>query len=110
TTGDIYNCFDCKKDHGTWFSWGVLQILDMREGIRQYAGPGHWNDPDMMEVGNGMSVSEDRAHFSMRCMQAAPLMAGNDIANMTEETIAILTNKEAIAIDQDSLGIQGFKY
>jgi alpha-galactosidase len=110
TTGDIYHCFDCEKNHGTWSSWGVLKILDMQDGLRKYAGPDHWNDPDMMEVGNGMTVGEDRAHFSMWCMLAAPLMAGNDIAAMTKETKDILTNKEAIAIDQDALGIQGLKY
>jgi alpha-galactosidase len=110
TTGDIAVKFSGWVDHGEWKSWGVLSILDMQDGLRQYAGPGHWNDPDMMEVGNGMTVSQDRAHFSMWCMLAAPLMAGNDIANMSKETIEILTNKEAIAIDQDSLGIQGFKF
>ncbi len=110
TTGDITNCFDCVVDHGTWKSWGVMYILDMQEGLRQYAGPDHWNDPDMLEVGNGMSVNEDRAHFSMWCMLAAPLIAGNDIRNISKETFEILTNKEVIAIDQDSLGIQGFKY
>ncbi len=65
TTGDIAPCFDCEVDHGDWSSWGVLRILDMQEGLRVHAGPGHWNDPDMMEVGNGMSEAEDRAHFSM---------------------------------------------
>lgn len=110
TTGDIYNCFDCVKDHGTWKSWGVLQILDMQEGLRSYAGPGHWNDPDMMEVGNGMNVNEDRAHFSLWAMLAAPLMAGNDLRSMSKETLAILTNEEVIAVNQDSLGIQGLKY
>lgn len=111
TTGDISPCFDCKDDHGgTWTSWGVMKILDMQEGLRIYAGPDHWNDPDMMEVGNGMSVNEDRAHFTMWCMLAAPLIAGNDLSSMKEETKQILTNKEVIAIDQDPLGIQGFKY
>lgn len=111
TTGDVYDCFDCKFDHGGYFSWGVLQILDMQKDIRQYAGPGHWNDPDMMEVGNnGLTVNESRAHFTMWCMLAAPLMAGNDITKMTPETKNILINKEVIAIDQDSLGIQGLKY
>ncbi|MEJ2054557.1 MAG: glycoside hydrolase family 27 protein [Calditrichaceae bacterium] len=109
TTGDITNCFDCVVDHGTWKSWGIMYILDMQKGLRKYAGPDHWNDPDMMEVGNGMSVSEDRAHFSMWCMLAAPLIAGNDVRNMTDETIGILTKKEVIAVDQDRLGIQGFK-
>jgi alpha-galactosidase len=110
TTGDIYSCFDCVIDHGTWKAWGVLQILDMQKGLRRYAGPDHWNDPDMMEVGNGMSVSEDRAHFSLWCILAAPLIAGNDVRKMSPETTGILTNHEVIAVDQDSLGIQGFKY
>ena len=65
TTGDIYNCFDCVDEHPGWKAFGVLQILDMQNGLRKYAGPGHWNDPDMLEVGNGQTVSEDRAHFSM---------------------------------------------
>ena len=110
TTGDIHPCWDCEYDHGTWSSWGVLRILDMQEGLRVHAGPGHWNDPDMMEVGNGMTVSEDRAHFSMWAMLAAPLLAGNDLRQMSEETRLILTNTEVIAVDQDPLGIQGFKY
>ncbi len=110
TTGDIYACWDCEYNHGTWSSWGVLRILDKQDGLRQYAGPGHWNDPDMMEVGNGMTVNEDRAHFAMWCMLAAPLMAGNDLVNMKKETLEILTNKEAIAINQDPLGVQGLRY
>ena len=110
TTGDITNCFDCVVDHGTWKSWGIMYILDMQKGLRIHAGPDHWNDPDMMEVGNGMSVSEDRAHFTIWCMLAAPLIAGNDVRNMTKETIEILTDKEVIAVDQDKLGIQGFKH
>ncbi|MGQ1889674.1 glycoside hydrolase family 27 protein [Thermophagus sp. OGC60D27] len=110
TTGDIFVCWDCKHDHGGWYSWGVMKILDMQDGLRQYAGPGHWNDPDMLEVGNGLSVNEDRAHFSMWAMLAAPLIAGNDLRNMSKETIEILTNQEVIAVNQDSLGIQGFKY
>jgi len=107
TTGDIYHCFDCVVNYGTWNSWGVLQILDMQKPLRQYAGPDHWNDPDMMEVGNGMSVAEDRAHFSLWCMLAAPLIAGNDIRKMSPETTEILTNQEVIAVNQDPLGIQG---
>jgi alpha-galactosidase len=109
TTGDIYNCFDCEKKYGTWSAWGVMKIVDMQKGLRKYAGPGHWNDPDMLEVGNGMAVNEDRAHFSIWCMLAAPLIAGNDVRNMSRETHDILTNKEVIAIDQDSLGVEGFK-
>ncbi|PSR56585.1 alpha-galactosidase [Adhaeribacter arboris] len=110
TTGDIFNCFDCVEDHGSWKSWGVMQILDKQEGLRQYAGPGHWNDPDMLEVGNGMPEHQDRAHFTMWSMIAAPLIAGNDLRKMSKETIGILTNKEVIAVNQDKLGIQGFKY
>ncbi len=112
TTGDITDCFDCFNTHGgTWTSNGVMKILDMQQGLRTYAGPGHWNDPDMLEVGNGgMTVSEDRAHFSMWCMLAAPLMAGNDLTTMSQATHDILTNADAIAIDQDSLGVEGFKF
>jgi len=110
TTGDIYNCFDCIKDFGTWKALGVTPMIDMQENLRKYAGPDHWNDPDMMEVGNGMSVNEDRAHFSMWCILAAPLIAGNDIRNMSDATRQILTDKDVIDVDQDSLGIQGFKY
>ncbi|HTY88266.1 MAG TPA: glycoside hydrolase family 27 protein [Candidatus Acidoferrum sp.] len=110
TTGDIYPCFDCKQDHGTWYSWGILQILDMQKGLREAAGPGHWNDPDMLEVGNGMSVNEDRAHFSLWCMLAAPLIAGNDLRQMPPAVSAILTDRDVIAVDQDKLGIEGFLY
>lgn len=110
TTGDITNCFDCVIDHGTWHSWGILQILDMQDGLRRYAGPGHWNDPDMLEVGNGMTAAEDRAHFSMWAMLAAPLLAGNDLRSMSEETRRILTNGEVVAVDQDPLGVQGFPF
>jgi alpha-galactosidase len=110
TTGDITACFDCEVNHGTWSSWGVMKIADMRKGIRQYAGPGHWNDPDMLEVGNGMSANEDRAHFSLWCMMAAPLIAGNDLRTMAAATLEILANREVIDIDQDSLGVQGFRY
>jgi len=110
TTGDIYNCFDCVNDHGTWKSFGVMQILDMQDGLRQYAGPGHWNDPDMLEIGNGMPVNEERAHFTMWCMLAAPLISGNDLRSMSPSTLGVLGNAEVIAIDQDSLGIQGFRH
>ncbi|MCI1681720.1 MAG: glycoside hydrolase family 27 protein [Bacteroides sp.] len=110
TTGDIFNCFDCMDQHPGWTAYGVLQILDMQKGLRKYAGPGHWNDPDMLEVGNGQTVNEDRAHFSMWCMLAAPLILGNDIRQMSQETKDILMNREVIAIDQDSLGIEGLKF
>nr|WP_314495901.1 glycoside hydrolase family 27 protein [uncultured Chryseobacterium sp.] len=111
TTGDIYNCFDCVKDHGSWKAFGTMQILDKQEGLRKYAGPGHWNDPDMLEIGNGaLTSNEDRAHFSMWAMLAAPLIAGNDLRNMTEETKNVLTNKNVVAINQDRLGVQALKY
>jgi alpha-galactosidase len=109
TTSDIYNCFDCKVNHGAWFQLGVLQIFDKQEGLRKFAGPGHWNDPDMLEVGNGMMPNEDRAHFSLWCMLAAPLISGNDLRNMSKETLHILTDKEVIALDQDPLGVEAFK-
>ena len=110
TTGDIYNCFDCIDDHGNWKAFGVMQIVDKQDGLRKNAGPGHWNDPDMLEVGNGMSLNESRAHFSIWCMLAAPLIAGNDLRSMNAETLTVLSNKEVIGIDQDSLGIQGFRH
>ncbi len=88
----------------------VMNIVDIEAGIRKYAGPDHWNDPDMLEVGNGMTVAEDRTHFSMWCMLAAPLMMGNDLRKMNDATHTILTNKDAIAIDKDALGIQAFRY
>ena len=110
TTGDITNCFDCIIDHGTWKSWGILQILDKQDGLRRHAGPDHWNDPDMMEVGNDLTAGENRAHFSMWSMLAAPLIAGNDLRTMSDETRAILTNRDVIAVNQDSLGVQAFRH
>jgi alpha-galactosidase len=110
TTGDIYNCFDCIKDHGTWKAFGTMQIMDKQENLRKYAGPGHWNDPDMLEVGNGMPANEDRAHFTMWAMMAAPLITGNDLRSMSPATKETLTNREVLAIDQDPLGVQGFRY
>jgi len=108
TTRDIVDCWDCSKYFG--FMDGVTRILDQQAGLEQYAGPGYWNDPDMLEVGNGgMTENEYRAHFSLWCMLAAPLIAGNDLRNMSQGTIDILTNREVIAVDQDSLGAQGYK-
>jgi alpha-galactosidase len=109
-TGDITDCFDCEVNHGSWSSWGIIKTIELRKGIRQYAGPGHWNDPDMMEIGRGMTLNEDRAHFSMWAMLAAPLMAGNDLRNMKKEVTEVLTNKDVLAVDQDSLGVQGLKF
>ncbi|MDA3816978.1 MAG: glycoside hydrolase family 27 protein [Prolixibacteraceae bacterium] len=109
-SGDIATCFDCIVDHGSYKDLGVMKIVYMREGIRKYAGPNSWNDFDMMEVGNGMTAAEDRAHFSLWCMLASPLIMGNDIRNANQESIEIQTNEYAIAINQDPLGIQAFKY
>jgi alpha-galactosidase len=111
TTGDITASWNGSISHGeSWNSWSVLTIIDLQKDLRKYAGPGHWNDPDMLEVGNGMKINEDRAHFSMWAMLAAPLIAGNDLRKMSKETTEILTNKEVIAVDQDPLGIQCYKY
>lgn len=107
TTGDIQDCWDCRRD---WGGMGWTHILDLQDGLEAFAGPGHWNDPDMLEVGNGgMSATEYRAHFSFWAILAAPLMAGNDLRTMTEEIREILTNEEVIAVNQDSLGRQGRK-
>ncbi|HZB69537.1 MAG TPA: glycoside hydrolase family 27 protein, partial [Sphingomicrobium sp.] len=107
TTGDIWDGFANKHPQHEW-AHSVLSIVDQNEPLWQYAGPGHWNDPDMLEVGNGgMSTTKYRSHFSLWAMMAAPLMAGNDIANMDEATRSILLNTEVIAIDQDKLGVQG---
>ena len=100
TTGDISD---------NWNS--MIDIFDRQKDLARYAGPGKWNDPDMLEVGNGgMTTEEYRTHFSLWCMLASPLMAGNDLQNMTPETKSILLNKEMIAIDQDSLGRQATCY
>jgi alpha-galactosidase len=86
----------------------IYDIVNQNAGLAKYAGPGHWNDPDMLEVGNGrLTLAENRSHFSIWAMMAAPLLAGNDLPNMKPEVKAILTNKDVIAIDQDTLGRQG---
>lgn len=108
TTPDIRDCFDCTLN---WGGLGVLQILDKQVGLEKYAGPGHWNDPDMLEIGNGgQTITEYKTHFSLWCMLAAPLMAGNDLRSMPDSIRDILINKEAIAVNQDKLGFQGFKF
>jgi alpha-galactosidase len=97
TTGDISPRWD-----------RMYVILSEQAGLEKYAGPGHWNDPDMLEVGNGrLTLPENRLHFSMWAMLAAPLLAGNDLPNMKPEIKSILTNRDVIAIDQDRLGKQG---
>jgi alpha-galactosidase len=111
TTGDIRNNWDAPyTDKGVAWGGGVTVNLDLQVGLEEYAGPGGWNDPDMLFVGNNvLTEEEDRAHFSLWCMLAAPLIAGNDLRNMSETTQKILTNSEVIAVDQDPLGKQGYR-
>jgi len=109
-TGDISDKWSSKKkwDDGSCCEYGMVDILDQQVGLESFAGPGHWNDPDMLEVGNGgMTTPEYRAHFSFWALLAAPLMAGNDVRSMTPDTGEILTNTEVIAINQDKLGREG---
>ena len=115
STGDIGPAFDAdltiydENGNPSWRPLSVVEIIDKNEPLRAYAGPGHWNDPDMLEVGNGMSATEDRAHFTLWCMMAAPLILGNDLRTMSDETLAIITNRGLIAVDQDPLGVQGLR-
>ena len=120
TTGDIGDAFDHEPLHPDGraegvassppieMNMGVLQVLDRQAGLARFAGPGGWNDPDMLEVGNGgMSLDEQRAQFALWAVLAAPLIAGNDVRAMTPEVRAILLDPEVIAIDQDSAGQAG---
>ncbi len=115
TTYDIRPCWDCgqqavSKGKVIENFMGFTKILDQQVGLESYAGPGHWNDPDMLEVGNGdLTLDENKAHFSLWCILSAPLMLGNDIRGMTPEIHEILLNKEMIAVNQDPLGKQGSK-
>ena len=86
----------------------MMSIANRQARLAKYAGPGHWNDPDFLEVGNGgMNYEEQKTHFSLWALMAAPLMAGNDLAHMSDETKNILLNREVIAVDQDALGRAG---
>jgi alpha-galactosidase len=97
TTGDINDSYKRMSEIG--FAQGPLA---------QYAAPGHWNDPDMLEVGNGgMNGDEYRTHMTLWAILAAPLLAGNDLSRMSPDTLKILENKDVVAIDQDALGRQG---
>ncbi|GLZ38794.1 glycoside hydrolase family 27 protein [Actinokineospora sp. NBRC 105648] len=99
TTGDI------SADWGS-----VLDVLDRQVGLERYSRPGAWNDPDMLEVGNGpLTLAEDRAQFSLWALLNAPLLAGNDLTTMPESVRAVLTNPEVIAVDQDWAGTQGYR-
>ncbi|MGI8402231.1 MAG: glycoside hydrolase family 27 protein [Gemmatimonadaceae bacterium] len=102
--GNLWRTTDDISDN--WAS--MLSNLDQSAQHSAVARPGAWNDPDMLEIGNGgMTPDEYRAHMSLWAMQAAPLIAGNDLRTMSAETKSILTNPEVIAVDQDSLGAQG---
>jgi len=111
TTGDNKNCWDCGRESMNQpggYPRGWTLILDRQPALQQYAGAGHWNDPDMLEVGQpGLSIAESQAHFSLWAILAAPLIAGNDLRSMPKEIAAILLNKEVIAVDQDAKGIEG---
>jgi len=114
TSNDIYPWMDsiyaCAET-----SAGDRSIHPAFNGLWQFAGPGHWNDPDMLQVGNLKNMDEDRknigdrAHFSLWCILAAPLMAGNDLRTMSENVRKVLTAPELIAVNQDRRGIQGYK-
>lgn len=90
-------------------TWDRMTLIGFSQaGLSKYAGPGHWNDPDMLEVGNGkLTLEENRTHMSLWALLASPLLAGNDLSKMKPEAAQILTNREVIAIDQDPLGKQG---
>jgi alpha-galactosidase len=96
TTGDINASFG-----------SMLSNFHTNVGLSQFAGPGAWNDPDMLEVGNGQSFTEDRAEFSLWSEMAAPLISGTDLRSATPATMSLYLNKDVIAVDQDSLGKQG---
>lgn len=97
TTGDINDTYD------------RMSVIGFQQnGLEKYAGPGHWNDPDMLEVGNGgMTRDEYRTHMALWAILAAPLLAGNDVRSMNAETKDLLLNPEVIAVDQDAKGVQG---
>lgn len=86
-----------------------MGILDLNADLWKYSSAGHFNDMDMLQVGRGMSLDEDRTHFTMWCMLNSPLLAGNDLRHMSRETIDILTNTEIIALNQDPLAYQARK-
>lgn len=110
TTGDITACWDCVVSHGSFTTLGVMRIVDSQAGLRVHAGPGHWNDMDMLEVGMGMTEDEDRSHFSLWGMLTSPLILGNDLRSLPESTRKILSNRDVIGINQDALGVQAWKF
>lgn len=99
--GSVYNCAETSGGEGS--------IHPGFNGLWQFAGPGHWNDPDMLQVGNLKSATEDKVHFSLWCMLAAPIMAGNDLRIMSDSVKSILLAPEVIAVNQDPRGQQGYR-
>ena len=98
---------DINLTPGSIPSWNeILKIIDQNTFLAAYASPGHYNDMDMLEVGRGLSFEEDKSHFSIWCILSSPLVLGNDLANMSEQTKSILTNPEVIAVNQDTTGLQ----
>lgn len=99
TTGDI---------HANWKS--IMGVIDANDRWHDRAGPGGWNDPDMLEVGNGdLTLDEQISHFTLWCLAKAPLLLGNDLREIPPEVLTIITNEEVIAWNQDPLGVQGYK-
>ena len=110
TTTDISACWDLPITETGGLPCSVLGVVDQQPGLERYQSPGSWNDPDMMQVGNGsLTESENRSHFSMWAILGAPLMMGNDLRKMTSEINALMINREVIAVNQDSSGYQGRK-
>lgn len=97
-SGDIANKFE-----------SVMKIIDINSELWQYCSPGHYNDMDMLQVGRGMTYEEDKAHFSMWCMMSSPLILGNDLTKISQETLQIISNKDLIAINQNPFAYQARK-
>jgi len=102
----IANSWRISEDiNASWNS--VIYIIDKNSYLAPYVSQGHFNDMDMLEVGRGLTAEEDKSHFSMWCILSAPLVLGNDLTSIPQQTKELLTNREVIAIDQDTTGIQG---
>ena len=103
-SGNLWRTTDDIND-----SWERISEIGFNQSnLSAYAKPGNWNDPDMLEVGNGnLTYDENKSHFTLWCILSAPLIAGNDLREMSNQTKSILTNKDLIEINQDILGIQG---
>jgi alpha-galactosidase len=106
TTGNLWRTTDDIND-----TYDRMSLIGFSQnGLEKFAGPGHWNDPDMLEIGNGgMKPDEYRTHMALWALLAAPLLAGNDLRSMSAETKELLTNSEVVAVDQDAKGVQGHR-